>query len=101
MDYGFSVLMFIFAGAILLYAAILAITKDYNMLPYRSRVSMKKPRHSEKYAVKVAKILALVAAGIAVGAAVALWNAGVGAVVMVAGVIAAIRFGSKGWDEFV
>ena len=32
MDNGFSILIFIFAGALLLYAALMAITKDYNML---------------------------------------------------------------------
>ena len=32
MEHGFSILMLIFAAALLLYAVILAITKDYNML---------------------------------------------------------------------
>jgi hypothetical protein len=70
MDYGFSILMFIFAAALLLYAAVMAITKDYNMLPYRSRVSVK-PKNPEKYTVQLAKAVALVAAAIAAGAAIA------------------------------
>ena len=94
MDNGFSILMFIFAGALLLYAALMAITKDYNMLPFRACVSVK-PKNPEKYMVQLAKIVALVAAMIAVGAAIALWNPAVGAVVMAIGVIAALWCGTK------
>ena len=94
MDNGFSILMFIFAGALLLYAALLAITKNYNMLPYRATVSVK-PKHPKKYTVQLAKVIALVAAAVAVGAAVSLWNMLIGAVVMIAAVIAAIWSGTK------
>ena len=34
MEYGYSILMGIFAGALLLYAGLMALTKDYKMLPY-------------------------------------------------------------------
>ena len=94
MEYGFSILMFIFAGAILLYAGLMALTKDYKMLPYRARQSVK-PKNPEKYMVQLAKIAALVAVMIAAGAAVALWNGAVGAVVMVIGVVAALWCGTK------
>ncbi len=86
--------MFIFAGAVLLYAGILAVTKDYNMLPYRSRVSVK-PKNPKKYAVQLAKAIALVAVAIAAGAAVSLWNIAAGAVVMIVGVIAALWASTK------
>ena len=36
MEYGYSILMGIFAGALLLYAGLMALTKDYKMLPYRA-----------------------------------------------------------------
>lgn len=94
MDHGFSILMFIFAAALLLYAAVMAITKDYNMLPYRSRVSVK-PKNPEKYTVQLAKAVALVAAAIAAGAAIALWNMAAGGAVMFVGVIAAIWSATK------
>ena len=94
MDNGFSILMFIFAAALLLYAAALAITKDYNMLPYRSRVSVK-PKNPKRYAVQLAKVIALAAVAIAVGAAVALWKPTAGAVVMIVGVAAACWAGTK------
>ena len=94
MERAFSILMFIFSGALLLYAGLMAVTKDYNLLPYRSRVSVK-PKNPEKYMVQLAKIVALVAAMIAAGAAIALWNAAVGAIVMVVGVAAALWCGTK------
>ncbi len=94
MEQNFSIFMFIFAGAVLLYAGILAVTKDYNMLPYRSRVSVK-PKNPKKYAVQLAKAIALVAVAIAAGAAVSLWNIAAGAVVMIVGVIAALWASTK------
>ena len=94
MDQGFSIFMFIFAAALLLYALLLAVTKDYNMLPYRATSSVK-PKNPEKYTVQLAKIVALVALAVAVGAAISLWNMAVGAVIMLVGVIAAIWAGTK------
>ena len=94
MDHGFFFFIFIFAAALLLYAAVMAITKDYNMLPYRSRVSVK-PKNPEKYTVQLAKAVALVAAAIAAGAAIALWNMAAGGAVMFVGVIAAIWSATK------
>ena len=81
MDSAFSVFMFIFAGAIFFYAAFMAITKGYKMLPYRARVSVK-PKNTEKYMIQPAKIVALVGFAITVGAAVALWSHAVGAIDM-------------------
>ncbi len=94
MEQGFSILMFIFAGAILVYAAIMAITKDYRMLPYRAQVSVK-PKNPEKYMVQLAKIVALTAVAIALGAAAALWNMAIGGIVMIVGVILALWAGTK------
>ena len=94
MDNGFPILMFFFAAGLLLYAAILAVTKDYNMLPARARVSVK-PKNPKRYTVQLAKVIALVAAGVAAGAAVALWKPLIGAIVIIAGVIAAIWAGTK------
>ena len=34
MEYGYSILMGIFAGLILIYAGLMALTKDYKMLPF-------------------------------------------------------------------
>mgnify|MGYP006896808011 CR=1 FL=1 len=65
--------MLIFAGAILLYAALLAITKDYKMLPYRARVSVK-PKNPEKYTVQLAKAIALCALAPACAAFATIWN---------------------------
>lgn len=40
MEYGYSILMGIFAGLILIYASLMALTKDYKILPLRARVSV-------------------------------------------------------------
>jgi hypothetical protein len=93
-EQGFSILMFFFAGALLLYAALMAITKDYNILPFRASVSVK-PKNPKKYTVQMAKIIALVALAIAFGAAIALWNGMAGALVMIVCVTAAIWAGTK------
>ena len=86
--------MFIFSGALLFYAALMAITKDYKMLPYRAQFSVK-PKNPEKYMVQLAKIVALAAIAIALGAAAALWNGLIGAIVMFLGVIGALWAGTK------
>ena len=94
MDHGFSILMLIFAAALLLYAALMAITKNYKMLPYRATVSVK-PKNPRKYTVQLAKVVALVALAVAGGALVAFRNIAVGGVVMIVGVICAIWVGTK------
>jgi hypothetical protein len=94
MEYGFSILMFIFAGAILLYAGILALTKDYNMLPYRSRVSVK-PKDPKRYAAGLAKVLALVALAPALGGLAALWRPMAGVAVLIGGAVLFIWIGTK------
>jgi len=93
MDHNFAILMFIFAAALLLYAALLAITKNYNMLPYRSRISVQ-PKNPKKYTYQLAKVVALVAVGVAIGAAVSLWNFWVGLILIIAGVIGACWAGT-------
>ena len=85
MDNGFSILMLIFAGAILLYAALMALTKDYNMLPLRAQVSVK-PKNPKKYMTQLAKAVALVAVPVALGGLIGLWNAMVGLIIMLLGV---------------
>ena len=93
MDNGFSILMFIFAAALLLYAVVLAITKDYKMLPYRAQISVK-PKDPKEYTLQLAKVVALVGLAMTAGALVALWNQLIGAIVILAGVIAAIWAGT-------
>ena len=58
MENGFSILMFIFSGAILFYALLLALTKDINLIfrNYSAKIKDKK-----KYAAQFAKLMAVVA----------------------------------------
>ncbi|MBQ6421596.1 MAG: hypothetical protein IJK02_11025 [Clostridia bacterium] len=58
MEYGYSILMFIFSGMLLLYAGIIAIKRDPMLLPYARR-NAAKMGNPKKYMLKVAKILAL------------------------------------------
>ena len=54
----YSIIMFCFAAALLLYAADLAITKNYNLV---ARNWAAKPKDEKAYTVHLAKIIALVA----------------------------------------
>ena len=67
----FSILMFIFSAAILLYAALLAMTQDFKLVPRSVSV---KPTDPKAYARNFAKVMALVALGPANGAYYALFN---------------------------
>ena len=94
MESGFSILMFIFAALLFLYAVIMAVTKNYGLLPFKATVSVK-PKHPEQYTVQLAKAIMLCAMAIAVGAAIALWNMLVGAIAIIVGMIFAIWIGTK------
>ena len=59
MDDAFSILMLWFAGAILLYAGLLAWTKDFRLIP-RWRVS-KRMKDKKGFMVRFAKGMAVVA----------------------------------------
>ena len=85
MENGFSILMLIFAGAILLYAALMALTKDYNMIPFRARISVK-PKNPKKYMTQLAKAVAAVAVPVALGGLIGLWNSIAGLIFMILGV---------------
>lgn len=74
--------MLIFSGAILLYAALLAITKDYKLLPFRARVSVK-PKNPKQYTVQIAKAVALCALAPVCTAIVSIWSEMVAGIVFV------------------
>lgn len=94
MENGYSVIMLIFSGALLLYAGLMALTKDYTLLSLRVRRAVK-PKHRKQYMVMLAKIIALVAISPALSALVGFWNIWVALVVLVAGTAAAIWMGIR------
>lgn len=94
MEYGFSILMFIFSGILLLYAGLMALTKNYDMLPVRARVSVE-PKDKRAYAVQLAKVIALVAAAPALGGLVGLWNILAGVIVLIGSSVFLIWLGTK------
>ena len=94
MEYGYSILMGIFAGALFIYAGLMALTKDYKMLPYRARISVK-PKNPKKYTAQLAKVIALAACSPALSAAVGLWNMIVAFIVLIASGILFIWLGTR------
>lgn len=88
----FSILMFCFSGALLLYALLLAFTKDYRLIPRNNAV---KVEDKKAYAGKMAKVIALVAvAPLHCGLAAAL-NEILAIVVLVGEIIMAIWIGTE------
>ncbi|MBR6171671.1 MAG: hypothetical protein IKQ49_00635 [Eubacterium sp.] len=94
MEYGYSILMGIFAAAILLYALLMALTKNYNILPARATVSVK-PKNPEKYMTQLSKVVALVALAPALSALTGLWNIAAALIVLIVGFVVFIWLGTK------
>lgn len=94
MEYGYSILMGIFSGLILIYAGLMALTKDYKMLPLRATVSVK-PKNEKLYMKQLAKVVALVALAPALSALTGLWNMIAALIVLVVSAIVFIWLGTK------
>lgn len=94
MDYGYSILMGIFSAAILLYAGLMALTKDYRMLPLRARVSVE-PKNKKEYMTQLAKVVALVALSPALSALAGLWNIVFALIVLIISAVLFIWLGTK------
>ncbi|MBR1731447.1 MAG: hypothetical protein IJ725_03320 [Ruminococcus sp.] len=94
MEYGYSILMGIFAGALLLYAGVMALFKDYKMLPFRTRTSVK-PKNEKEYMKQLAKVIALAACSPALSVLVGLWNIAAALVVLIASGVLFIWLGAK------
>ena len=94
MEYGYSILMGIFSAAILVYAGLMALTKDYRMLPYRATVSVK-PKNPKKYMTQLAKVIALVSLSPALSALAGLWNMVAAVIVLIGTMVLFIWLGTK------
>ena len=94
MDHAVSVLMFIFAGALLLYAGLLTVTKDYRLLPLRAR-SAGKPANAKAYTFQLAKGVAVAAAAPALCGLTALWSPALAVVVFVISLAVCLWIGTK------
>lgn len=94
MEYGYSILMGIFAGALLLYAGLMALFKDYKMLPFRAQTSVK-PKNPKKYMTQLAKVVALVACSPALSAVAGLWNMTVAIIILIVSGVLFIWLGTK------
>ena len=94
MEYGYSILMGIFAGLILIYAGLMALTKDYKMLPLRARVSVQ-PKDEKRYMKQLAKVVAMVALAPALSALIGLWNLIAALIVLIVSAVVFIWLGTK------
>ena len=94
MEFAYSILMGIFALAFLVYAGLMALTKDYKILPLRSRQSVK-PKDPKRYMTQLAKVVALVALSPALSALAGLWNMFAAFVVLVGSMILFIWLGTR------
>lgn len=93
MEYAFSILMFCFAGMLLLYAGLLAAAKDPQLIPRHFASKIKNPK---VYALQFAKLTALTAAAPFLSGLVGLtdqmWAAGI---VLIAAFVLCIHFGIR------
>ena len=72
----------------------MALFKDYKMLPYRARVSVK-PKDEKRYMTQLAKVVALVALSPALSALTGLWNMTAAFIVLIVSAILFIWLGTK------
>lgn len=93
-EHGYSILMGIFSLAILLYAGLMALTKNYKLLPARASVSVK-PKNPKKYMTQLAKAVALAALAPGLSALAALWNMTAALIVLFAALILFLWLGTK------
>lgn len=93
-EYGYSILMGLFSASLLLYAGLTAVFKDYKIIPFRVRHSVK-PKNEKVYMTQFAKVMALVALSPALSAAAGLWNLTAAFIVLIASGILFIFLGTR------
>lgn len=94
MEYSYSILMGCFALALLIYAGLMALTKDYKILPIRSRQSVK-PKDPKRYITGLSKVVALVSVSPALSSLTGLFNMAVAVIVLIGSMILFIWLGTK------
>ena len=94
MEYGYSILMGAFAAALLLYAGLMTWTKEYRLVPFRARQSVK-PKDQKAYMTGLAKVVALVAAAPALSALVGLWSLLAAGIVLIGGTVVFLWIGTR------
>ncbi|MBO4535460.1 MAG: hypothetical protein J5755_05935 [Clostridia bacterium] len=94
MEYVYTIVMACLAGGLLLYAGMMALFKNYKLLPLRSRQSVK-PKDPRKYMTQLAKVVALVAVAPAVSAVIGIWSIIAAVVVLVAGIVLVCVFAGR------
>ena len=96
MESGFSILMFCLSGGLLLWAAVLAISRNSGGIPRDYAV---KKKNGKKYAVGFAKVLALTAMAPLAGGIVGLFDIAKGVGVLITVFVAALYIGTKDMED--
>ena len=94
MEYAYSILMGCFSAGILIYAGLMALTKDYKIIPFRARQSVK-PKDEKKYMIGLAKVVALSAISPALSALTGLWNVPAAVAVLIVSMVLLIWLGTR------
>ena len=94
MEYVYSIVVGAFAVGLLAYAGLMALTKNYKILPFWSRQSVK-PKDPKKYTAQLSKVVALVAVAPALSAVIGIWSVIAAVVVLVVGIILGIFLGTR------
>lgn len=98
MEHGFSILMGALSIALLIYAGLLALTKDYSLLPIRAQISID-PKDPELYVTRLAECVALIAMAPALSALVGLWNNLAAFIVLIAGIVFFLWLSAKNMQD--
>jgi hypothetical protein len=98
MEYAYSFMMIAFGAMMLLYAGLLALFKDYKMIPRHWYVRPKDPKH---YAVCFAKLIAVIALGPIVSGGIwaiaptTLWVQILAIAILVLSIVVDVKVGKK------
>ena len=101
MEYAYSIMMIAFGVMMLLYAGLLALCKDYKMIPRHWYVRPKDPKH---YALCFAKLIAVIALGPIISAIIwffaptTLWVQILAIAVLVLSIVVDVKVGKKLFD---
>lgn len=93
MEYAYSILFGIFGLALLSYAGLMALFKDYKMIPYLSRQSVK-PKNPKEYMKRLSLVIALVSLSPILSAIVGIWSIIAAVIVLLLSMILFIWLGT-------
>ena len=104
MEYAYTFMTIAFGGMMLLYAGLLALFKDYKMIP---RHWAARPKNPKLYAVCFAKLIAVIGLGFVISgliwllAPTTLWVQILAVAVLVLSIVVDVKVGKKLFDPII